>query len=600
MITLKRVTWNDCFSYGANNYIDLNDSTITQIIGVNGSGKSSIPLIIEEVLFNKNSKSITKGDIPNRNTTEDSYKIAIDFDIDQNSYNLIVERKSNVRVKLYENGIDISSHTATNTFKTITELFGMDFKTMSQLFYQSTNTSLQFLTATDTSRKKFLIDLLHLEEYVENFDTFKDAVKDVSLKVSGIQGKLDTVQKWLDSNKLETTDVLPLLEIDISISEDEIKLKRFMEEIGSIADKNRKISMNNDNKLALSKINISEIQGINCDPTISYDTEQSQVGAYKSELTMLNKSIDKLTKLGDQCPTCEQPIEASFKNKLLEDDRLKVSDLTQKMRELEIKIAAIQTNNNLYAKKTKAQKEWEELYRSIDKNLPDTMLDKEELEASIISTKSIISSAKKQIEAIKLENEKRNIHNTRIQVVEEQSTKFKNELEEASIALAVESERLAGLEILKKSFSTNGLIAYKIENLVKDLEDLTNTYLAELSDGRFTIEFVVTNDKLNVEITDFSKPVNILSLSTGELGRVNTATLLAIRKLMAKNAKNQLNVLFLDEVISTLDDAGKERLVEVLLEEDLNTFIVSHGWSHPLLSKLEIIKDSSGVSRIER
>lgn len=159
---------------------------------------------------------------------------------------------------------------------------------------------------------------------------------------------------------------------------------------------------------------------------------------------------------------------------------------------------------------------------------------------------------------------------------------------------------LAHLEILKKSFSTMGLIAYKIENMVKTLEEEANNYLAELSDGRFTIEFVVTNDKLNVELTDFGLPVDIMSLSTGELGRVNTATLLAIRKLMSKMSKNNLNVLFLDEVVSVLDDQGKERLVEVLLKENLNTFIVSHNWSHPLLEKLEVVKNDDGVSNIER
>jgi DNA repair exonuclease SbcCD ATPase subunit len=159
---------------------------------------------------------------------------------------------------------------------------------------------------------------------------------------------------------------------------------------------------------------------------------------------------------------------------------------------------------------------------------------------------------------------------------------------------------LANLDILKKSFSTMGLIAYKIENMVKTLEEEANDYLAELSDGRFTIEFVVTNDKLNVELTDFGLPVDIMSLSTGELGRVNTATLLAIRKLMSKMSKNNLNVLFLDEVVSVLDDQGKERLVEVLLKENLNTFIVSHNWSHPLLEKLEVVKNDDGVSNIER
>ena len=40
---------------------------------------------------------------------------------------------------------------------------------------QNTNASLQFLTATDTNRKKFLIDLLRLDEYVQLFEIFKEA-----------------------------------------------------------------------------------------------------------------------------------------------------------------------------------------------------------------------------------------------------------------------------------------------------------------------------------------------------------------------------------------------------------------------------------------
>jgi DNA repair exonuclease SbcCD ATPase subunit len=90
-----------------------------------------------------------------------------------------------------------------------------------------------------------------------------------------------------------------------------------------------------------------------------------------------------------------------------------------------------------------------------------------------------------------------------------------------------------------------------------------------------------------------------LALSSGELARVNTSTLLAIRKLMSSISTSKINVLFLDEVINVLDDQGKEKLVEVLLqEEDLNTYLVSHGWTHPLLDKIEVIK-SSNISRLE-
>ena len=197
------------------------------------------------------------------------------------------------------------------------------------------------------------------------------------------------------------------------------------------------------------------------------------------------------------------------------------------------------------------------------------------------------------------ENERRTRQNTRIQVIQEQTDEFINQLNEAESSLSELDSLYSNLEVLKKAFSTNGLIAYKIENLVKELEELVNTYLAELSDGRFTLEFVVSNDKLNVQITDNGNIVDILALSSGELARVNTATLIAIRKLMSSISKSRINILFLDEVINVLDESGREKLVEVLLDEDnLNTYVVSHGWTHPLLEKIEVVKREN-VSALE-
>ena len=166
MITLQKLKWSNCFSYGETNELDLSSNIVTQLVGTNGMGKSSIPLIIEEALYNKNSKGIKKADIPNR-YVKDGYSIHLTFSKDEKVYEVLINRKSSIKLRLLENGEDISSHTATNTYKTLQDIIGIDFKTFTQLVYQNTNSSLQFLTATDTNRKKFLIDLLHLEHYVK-------------------------------------------------------------------------------------------------------------------------------------------------------------------------------------------------------------------------------------------------------------------------------------------------------------------------------------------------------------------------------------------------------------------------------------------------
>jgi DNA repair exonuclease SbcCD ATPase subunit len=102
-----------------------------------------------------------------------------------------------------------------------------------------------------------------------------------------------------------------------------------------------------------------------------------------------------------------------------------------------------------------------------------------------------------------------------------------------------------------------------------------------------------------VVIIDNGTEIDILALSSGERARVNTATLLAIRKLMQTLSSVRINILILDETIDNLDIDGKEKLVEVLLkEEHLNTILVSHGYSHPLIEKVSVIKENN-ISRIE-
>ena len=146
--------------------------------------------------------------------------------------------------------------------KTIQEIIGVDFKTFSQLVYQNTNKSLQFLTATDTNRKKFLIDLLHLENYVELFDLFKEEARVIALEINGIQSKIDTIEKWLVDNKLSDTNILPMLKLEISTEEEEKQFRHLTKEIENISEKNKKISKNNQLLILLKQIDLQEAQ--NC------------------------------------------------------------------------------------------------------------------------------------------------------------------------------------------------------------------------------------------------------------------------------------------------------------------------------------------------
>ena len=466
MITLKQLQWNNCFSYGSNNTLVLDDNAVTQIIGTNGTGKSSIPLIIEEALYNKNSKGIKKADIPNR-YIGNGYSIELTFTKDTDTYCVSIDRKNTVKVKLEKNGEDISSHTATNTYKTIQEIIGVDFKTFSQLVYQSTNTSLQFLTATDTNRKKFLIDLLHLEGYVELFDVFKDHAKKISAEINGIQATVDTIEKWLLDNKLSDTIILPMLDLEINTEEEEKEFRYLTKEIENISEKNKKISNNNQLLELLNQVNLQEVQDCLVTERKSYDTLQADMGNHMQIAAGSKRLLNKLSTLGDVCPTCEQDVNPDILQALTSVETEKVLKSESKIAQIESDIKKIKRDNNEFTRIQNLETDWKEIYRSIDSSLPKNLLDKAELERRLASVRADLLQRKEHLESTATENQKRTKHNTRIQVIQEQEESFLKQLDEIQSVLYEQEALISNLDILKKAFSTNGLLAYKIENLVK-------------------------------------------------------------------------------------------------------------------------------------
>ena len=599
MIILQKLKWDNCFSYGTGNEIDLSSDTLTQLVGTNGVGKSSIPLILEEVLFNKNSKNVKKADIANRYVNQ-GYDISLDFSVDSDSYCISVSRRSTLKCKLTKNGEDISSHTASNTYKSLGEILGIDFKTFSQLVYQNTNASLQFLTATDTNRKKFLIDLLKLDEYVSFFETFKEAVRVASSNITATNAKIATIEKWLEDNFLEDTRLLDKMDLPFQSEEDEKTLSSLQIEFENISEKNKKINTNNHLKEQLKLIDLHENKRLLALHPELIDTSAhlTRLGAWKSESIHEEKQLQKYQALAGmenmECITCGQDIDENFVNTMIKEHQERYNQCIKFADKDREKLQEAEENNEIHRTSNKAIKDWESIYRSIDDKLPTQVINEEELGDKIEALRKRIASTRESLSKVVEENERRERHNTRIGIIQEQTEQFQEQLSSLESGLQSSEDKLTILEILKKAFSTNGLLAYKIESLVKELEILTNEYLAEFSDGRFSINFVVENDKLNVEVSDNGTIIDILALSSGELARVNIATLVAIRKLMTSISRSQINVLFLDEVNQALDEQGKEKVVEVLLkEENLNTYLVSHGWTHPLLEKIEIIKEDN-------
>lgn len=610
---LHRVWGENVLVYGEFD-ITLDSDTVFQIIGKNGSGKSSLPVVIEEILYNNNSRGLKKHEIEHRYTGVKGWSGGVTFFVEEDEYTVTKVVKTSAKVKLIKNGEDISGHTATQTYSKIKGILGnTDFKTFTKLVYQSVESSMDFLTSTDANRKKFLVSLLGLDGYAAIEDALKSSRKEVNDSLKVAQGKVETVEKWLKRNST-IPDELPFVDVPELDSSIEEKL--------------------NEDSIALATAELTNRQVKEAQKRHSqFHKQQAQLEVLKEELeTVLTQKpkeaedvSDKILKVTGECAEINSQVttQRNLYNKYkLEADKTECEacgstlDVTQQIearnraRDLHnsLKPTLLEKQEELKLLKEKQNdfKEFKAWERAMERctqavknfQLPEApaeesfdFIDTDELQAQILQAKAKLAKCKTDIENAQKHNTTALVENSRREEIIKQSMEYREQLAESEQELDALLLEFSDLDLLCKAFGSKGLISYKIESSVKVFEELINKYLSKFTSGQFALGFELNETKLMVVIYDDGVEVGMQSLSSGEKSKVNVSTLLAIRNLMSAISDLDINLLFLDEVISVLDDDSRDLLVDILLEEThLNTFLVSHGYSHPLTKDIRVTK----------
>lgn len=137
------------------------------------------------------------------------------------------------------------------------------------------------------------------------------------------------------------------------------------------------------------------------------------------------------------------------------------------------------------------------------------------------------------------------------------------------------AHQVSQFQALERAFGKDGVPAMLIEQALPQIETKANQILDRLSAGDMSIRFVTQQrykdskradlrETLDIQISDNAGIRDYEMFSGGEAFRINFAIRLALSEVLAQRAGARLQTLVIDEGFGSQDEAGRQRLVEVI------------------------------------
>ena len=436
-------------------------------------------------------------------------------------------------------------------------------------------------------------------------DKIKVQAQSLDKEFSIQKGELKSVEDFLNSTVVPEKKVFAkVVEVDPTIQQ---RIGVLEQEVKNYKQTCMKIDKNNMYKDEIAQLTFhsgmrkpEEFQFYD-----EYQTLKSDLIVLKSKMEADEKSLDEID-LTDICPSCGQQMDVSHLQKLKEElkeknkkDHETYNNAMVKASAWSSEITAYNNELRIYNDNQNTIKKFEQLSQLFDKSIPSDYPNIDQINAELDNLKDTYLRQITKAEENNRYNESIAAHNAKVDALTEQKNEFLIRQKSLKDSILSKSNKINSLNILKKAFSTSGIVAFKLENLTKELEVSINYYLSLLSDGQFQVEFTLDKEKLNISVINNGISTPIETVSGGEFSRIQTSILLAIRSLLSKLGGSSINLLFLDEITGVLDDEGKDKLIEVLQNEnDLNVFLISHDFTHPLIDKISIVKNDN-ISSIQ-
>ena len=525
---IQTVEWKNFNSYG--NQIqkiefEKDAGDLYLLLGSNGHGKSTISEVITFALYGRIERK-NKSDLPNRINKNLWCRIVI------RSKNKTVEITRGVAPNLFEVKIDtVTYDTAGNANVQDyleTEIFDIPYQVFKNIIVLSINDFRSFLTMSAGDKRNIVDRLFGFTIINQMRDQIRGERKDLRDRIKTLSDELNILQESIESvnQKIST--------LESSKKEDRIRLiEEYKVKIKDMIEQKRKIS----EALTLVKTKETDFN----DAIRSKGTEKEQISFE------LRNAVNSLKLYNNaKCPTCNADLNT-------EDHQHLKSDLEEKVRSKQEEYNDIQ-----------------EEYLDLSGKMNSLSSKIKEMDSSCIKINLLIGQYKTEAERIVKETKEEDMDYLN-EILSENETK----LLERKSTVSKNSTEDTFLDIVEGVLGDDG-----VKNLaMKTILPTINQSIQNMSKQMHLPYLIRFDEKFDCSIHSLGEEINARSMSTGERKKADFVIIISLLRLL-KIRYPSLNLLFLDEIFSSVDSGGIYEILKILkdvsVENSLNTWVVNH------------------------
>jgi DNA repair exonuclease SbcCD ATPase subunit len=543
---ITKVEWKNFTSYGNRKQeLDLsNETSLYQIVGENGAGKTSISQVITFALYGKVEGKKLK-DIPNRINGNAWTKVTLD----NYGIEVVVERGLDPNIfKLTVNGTEYDKAGSRSIQEYLEDdIIGIPYYVFNNTLLLSINDFKSFIKMSPSDKRAIVDKIFGFHILNQMRDILKTESRKIRQILDNTIGRISSLESSIQNSYNEMENLTD--EIQEQTKNKIVDLKKSLDKFNSLRDHHKDL-------VKEFKTEEDNLKSILKDASLA-------VSSYRLSVKDVTKKLHLYDH--DKCPTCESDLSSDFHSEIKKE-------LSSEKNKLEIKLKASETDLIKY------QDEDREIAKK-----------KASLMEKGIKIKSNIEDFQRRIKELESEES-----NNQTEALERLVKNLQGDLDNLSTEKVKSEEKFLWLKTIDDILGEKGVKQMAIKTILPSL----NSEIMELLTKMHLDYRVIFDEEFNASIYHMGIEVSSQTLSTGEMKKVDFVVLIAIMKLMKMKFSN-INLLFLDELFSSVDPDGVYSILKILKntckELGLNIFVINHApMPHEIFDwKMEIQKNNN-------